>query len=443
MAFTDALLAHSDARVVLVDRRHSPGGHWLDAYPFVRLHQPSACYGVSSRGLGEDRIDVSGINAGFYERATSAEICDYFGRVLEDFRASERVEFLAMTDYLGHDSAGYHVRSLLTGAETTIRARKLVDATYLASEIPSRHTPPFAIDPGVRLMAPNDLVHPDEPPSGFTVIGAGKTAMDTCNWLLDAGVDPDRIRWIRPRDAWLFNRACVQPLDLIASYMTMQAGWVEECAKATDGVDFGHRLEGHGIFLRTDPAVPPRLFRGATISVAELEALRLLERTVRMGKVRRLGSSRMILDDGELPHEPGEVFVDCTAAGVPVTATRPIFEPERITIQFVTIGFVPWSAATIGFVEAMRDDDADKNRLCPTLAFSGDIADVFSVAASGMSGLFARAAEPDIAAWTDSCRLNPASAAAAHLDDPGVLAAYTSIAENLGPAMENLARRLT
>jgi cation diffusion facilitator CzcD-associated flavoprotein CzcO len=38
MAFTDALLANSEARVVLVDRRHRPGGHWLDAYPFVSLH---------------------------------------------------------------------------------------------------------------------------------------------------------------------------------------------------------------------------------------------------------------------------------------------------------------------------------------------------------------------------------------------------------------------
>jgi hypothetical protein len=442
MAFTDALLSNSDARVVLVDRRHSPGGHWLDAYPFVRLHQPSACYGVSSRPLGEDRIDQSGINAGFYERSTSAEISDYFGRVLEDFRDSGRVEFLGMSDYQGHDSGGYHVRSLLTGADTTIRARKLVDASYLASQIPSRHTPPFAIDPDARVLAPNDLVHLDEPPHGFTVIGAGKTAMDTCNWLLDVGVDPDRIRWIRPRDAWLFNRASTQPLDLVGSFMTMQAGWVQECANATDGEDFGRRLEEHGTFLRTDSAVAPRLFRGATISTTELEALRCLERTVRMGKVRRLGSTRLVLDDGELACEPGEVFVDCTAAGVPATATRPVFETGRITVQFVTIGFVPWSAATIGFVEATRSDDTDKNRLCPTLAFSGDIADVFSVAYNGMTGTLARASEPDIAAWNDGCRLNPAQAASAHLDDPAVVAAYTCIAENVGPALQNLASRL-
>lgn len=49
MALTDTLVAHSDAEVVLVDRRHGPGGHWLDAYAFVRLHQPSAYYGVESR----------------------------------------------------------------------------------------------------------------------------------------------------------------------------------------------------------------------------------------------------------------------------------------------------------------------------------------------------------------------------------------------------------
>jgi len=63
MAFVDSLLSHSTAEVVLVDRRHRPGGHWLDAYPFVRLHQPSANYGVNSRPLGTNRIDNAGPNA--------------------------------------------------------------------------------------------------------------------------------------------------------------------------------------------------------------------------------------------------------------------------------------------------------------------------------------------------------------------------------------------
>lgn len=47
---------------------------------------PSAFYGVNSRVLGTDSIDEVGPNAGFYERATGAEICDYFQRVLEEHR---------------------------------------------------------------------------------------------------------------------------------------------------------------------------------------------------------------------------------------------------------------------------------------------------------------------------------------------------------------------
>ena len=68
-------------------------------YPFVRLHQPSAFYGVNSRNLGEDRIDDTGPNAGFYERATAAEICHYFQAVLNgELLRSGQAEFLSMTD---------------------------------------------------------------------------------------------------------------------------------------------------------------------------------------------------------------------------------------------------------------------------------------------------------------------------------------------------------
>ena len=56
MAFTDALIDHADVSVAVVDRRHSVGGHWLDAYPFVRLHQASAFYGVASTLLGDGAV---------------------------------------------------------------------------------------------------------------------------------------------------------------------------------------------------------------------------------------------------------------------------------------------------------------------------------------------------------------------------------------------------
>ena len=70
LAFVDALVAGADVEVAVVDRQPAPGGHWLRAYPFVRLHTPSAYYGVNSLALGDDSIDQAGENAGFYERAT-------------------------------------------------------------------------------------------------------------------------------------------------------------------------------------------------------------------------------------------------------------------------------------------------------------------------------------------------------------------------------------
>lgn len=442
MAFVDALLAGSDARVVLVDRRHRPGGHWLDAYPFVRLHQPSANYGVTSRRLGEDRIDETGINAGCYERASADEICDYYARVLDTLVGTGRVTFLGMSDYRGQGAQGHQVVSLLNGASTTVRAKTLVDATYVASEIPSRHTPPYAIDPGVRHIPPNDLTDLGEAPRGFTVIGAGKTAMDTCNWLLDHGVDPDRIEWIRPRDSWLFDRATVQPLDLVGSYMQMQARWVAAAAEAGDGAEFCRLLEEQDVFLRIDPEVEPEVFRGPTISVREMAGLRSLERVVRRAKVRSLGAHRIVLDRGEIPTESGHVFVDCTARGVRPTTLLPVFAPGRITLQFVTVGFMPWSAATIGTVEAARSDVAEKNRLCPPLTFTGNASDVLGLAYTGMTGLMARAAEPDLARWNDRCRLNPALGAGKRAaSDPRVADALGSLGTHIGPALTNLARR--
>jgi hypothetical protein len=443
LAFVDALIAAADADVVMVDRRHRPGGHWLDAYPFVRLHQPSANYGVASRQLGDDRIDESGPNAGFYERATGAEVCDYFARVLdEDLLPSGQVRFLPMTDYRGGDADGHHLASLLTGEPTTVKVRrKLVDATYVESSIPSRHQPPFTVDPDVRLIPPNQLVDLDAPAAGFTVLGAGKTAMDTCVWLLAAGVDPDRIRWFRPRDPWLFDRGSVQPLDLVGSYMRLQASWVAAAAEAADGFEFARHLAADGIFVRIDGGTEPRSFRASIVSAGELEALRAIERVVPQVKVRHIGTDRIVTDEGDLPAEPSHVYVDCTAAGLRPTLPRPVFDRDLVTPQYVTIGFVPWSAAIIGAIEARGGDDAESNRLCPPLTFTGDIADVLSMSRSFMTGSMARGADPDLRAWNDACRLNPARGAAERLDDPLVAEAFASLSANIGQALANLERR--
>lgn len=436
MAFADTLVAHSDADVVIVDRRHRPGGHWHDAYPFVRLHQPSAYYGVESRPLGNDRIDEHGSNAGFYERASAAEICDYYARVLDEtLLPTGRVQFLGLSDYRGEG----RVVSQLDGTETVVKARrKIVDATYVQPEIPSRHTPGFTVEPGIALVAPNALVDIAEPPDRFTVIGAGKTAIDTCVWLLDEGVDPDRIRWVRGRDPWQFDRAFTQPLDLVASFMQLQARWVEAAAAALDGHDFAHRLEDAGIFLRLDPEVEPLAFRGATISTREIDAARQIADVVRARRVHHIGRTSMTTDTGDVAASPRDLYVDCTAAGVPPAAARPVFDGGRVTIQFAAVGFLPWSAASIGFVESTELSDEEKNRLCPPVVFSGDVAELPALARTAMQGQVARARHELVGPWNAATRLNPASALLEHIDDAAVAASLTFVLEHTRDALENL-----
>ena len=196
MAFTDALIDHADVDVVMVDRRHGVGGHWLDAYPFVRLHQASAFYGVASTLLGDGRIQQDGPEAGLHERATAPEVCAYYARVLrERMPGSGRVSFFPNCDYV--DEGQFVSRLSAKRYEVRVK-RRIVDAHYLSPRIPANTPAPFGVADGVRVVAANDLVKLAGAPSQYVIAGSGKTATDACIWLLDNGVDPSAICWVRP-----------------------------------------------------------------------------------------------------------------------------------------------------------------------------------------------------------------------------------------------------
>ncbi|GAC1601518.1 MAG: hypothetical protein NVS3B21_29180 [Acidimicrobiales bacterium] len=180
--------------------------------------------------------------------------------------------------------------------------------------------------------------------------------------------------------------------------MQLQARWVGAAADAVSGTDFAHRLEAQDVMVRLDPRVEPGIFRGATISERELDALGTIERVVRQQKVVRISTEKVILDGEEISSSADEVYVDCTAAGLRPSPPRTVFEGDRITLQYVTVGFAPWSAATVGVVEASTMPDLVKNQLCPPVPMSGNASDLLNVAYRGMVGLLARGAEPDLAA---------------------------------------------
>src|SRR3954469_14104954 len=120
MAFTDALIDHADVHVTLVDRRHTASGHWLDAYPFVQLHQASLFYGVASTVLGTGAVQDRGPEAGLQERARQPEIQAYYDDVLHRrFVSSGRVTFRGGCEYRT-DGSSHLVTSLVSGETTEI-----------------------------------------------------------------------------------------------------------------------------------------------------------------------------------------------------------------------------------------------------------------------------------------------------------------------------------
>jgi hypothetical protein len=443
MAFTDAVVSETDDRVLIVDRRHGPGGHWNDAYPFVRLHQPSAFYGVASRKLGEDRIDTIGPNAGYYERATGAEVCHYFQEILDEtFLPSGQVDFRPMSEVVANGNGAVSITHRLTGATTDVVVRKkVVDARYLESSIPATHTRNFTVDDGVRCVPVNDLVKEAEPSGGYVVLGAGKTAMDACVWLLEQGVGADRIIWVKPREPWLIDRGHLQPLEKIGAFIKDWANSAEASAQATSVADLFERLEACDALVRIDRRVEPTMFRGAILSRYERDLLATIGHVVRAGHVRRIQPGRMLMDESEAIVPVGALFVDCTAEGLQTPPSRPIFEPGRITLQDIREGSPSFNAALTGYLEATRGHDLNAvNELTPPNMRSRTTMDWIRQRHTGLTAQMRWDQQPDIAAWAGNCRLNISAELRAHAGDAEVGAALGKYLTYASAAIENLAR---
>ena len=83
------------------------------------------------------------------------------------------------------------VTSLVSGRHSRSR-RKIVDATYSHTSVPSMRAPQYAVATGIACVAPNALARVTKAHTGYVVIGSGKTGLDTVIWLLENGVDPDK-----------------------------------------------------------------------------------------------------------------------------------------------------------------------------------------------------------------------------------------------------------
>jgi hypothetical protein len=242
MAFVDTILSDNDKTIAIVDRYARPSGHWTVAYPYVRLHQPSNFYGVNSRNLGQDQIDQVGWNKGLGELASRDEVCSYYdGLMHQTFLPSGRVTYYPKHEYSGHGV----FTSVLTGKAYRAGSNTcIVDATFMKVKVPSMSPP------------------------AYTVVGAGKTGIDACLWLLANGINPSSITWIMPRDSFYMERSTIQPRSLLADNTGPRLEAVNGSIMAASSVDdLMDRLIASQQLLRLDDEVLPTMFRCATVSL--------------------------------------------------------------------------------------------------------------------------------------------------------------------------------
>ena len=360
----------------------------------------------------------------------------------QQFLASGRVRYFPMSDASDDGT----VTSLLSGEKTIISARKVVDATHSKMNVPSTHTPGFSVSPDVAFIPLNALPRVAHAHDSYVVIGAGKTGMDAIIWLLDNGAPPDKIRWIVPRDSWLLPRESFQPgREFFADTARGIASQVESIDGATSVDEVFERLESSGNVLRIDPTVKPEAYHCAIVSDPELAQLRRISSIVRLGRVTAITADQIVLEHGAIPTGPNALHIDCSASGIPTLPSKPVFEANRITLQWIRFCQPTFSAALIGVVEANFEDEAEKNVICSPIAPPTVPRDWLKMMVVELTNRQCWPTHPVIASWMEDARLaggftkNFNSLTGDDTEIWGYLQRYLA---HVGPAAANAARLL-
>jgi hypothetical protein len=305
-----------------------------------------------------------------------------------------------MSEYLGDG----RIRTL-GGDDIAVAAGRVV-TSHVEIVVPSMRPPSYAVD-GVDCVPPNELPRIREARDRYVIVGAGKTAMDACLWLLRHGVAAERLTWIKPRDAWVLDRAAIQPGSQFAKRVlrdfSNQLAAVHEAESLPDLFD---RLESKGCLLRIDMSVDPTMYRCAILSQAELTELRRIEDVVRMGHVQSLEPGRITLDGGTRDIDRSALFIDCSADGFANREPATVFSADRISLQAVRTCQPAFSAAVIAHVEAAYADDETRNAFCGPVPYPREPTDWLRMMLAFNKNQLQWFSDPDMMAWVDAARLN-------------------------------------
>ncbi|QDZ19668.1 pyridine nucleotide-disulfide oxidoreductase [Chloropicon primus] len=341
LAFVDTLVEEMPSvRVCIVEKREAPGGHWNDAYDFVRLHQPSLFYGLPSRQLeGNWLLSFLKFQKPWFHRATKQEILRHYRAGVRSWSRAGRAQFYGNCEYdfarTPKSADGTHYfTSLDTGEEYSVKvSKKLVNGVEYEPLIPSKCPLPFPVDKEVTVLTPNDLPATRKRHPHYVVLGCGKTGMDTVIYLQrKLGVDPKDITLLVPNDVWIYDRyprvPSRGPWDFVHKYLECDGDFPRTCLA----------MEAQGLFLRFDETRMPTVLRHPIIDKKELALLRRVN-MVRRGRVSSIklgvGKRSILLKFGSdylpMTFRENTAFVNCCSPG-PFNGHRASLNSEDVDI---------------------------------------------------------------------------------------------------------------
>lgn len=396
IAFIDTLLTHlPTTTIILVDKNPIPGGHWVHAYGYVHLHQPSLLYGVASRQLEGNwaKLLLSKFTLPWNHRASKHEILYHYATYIQDKVTAGQIQHFPNCEYHFSESVvddhQLHYFSNLDGSiKYSVQVKnKLVNGILGECIVPSMNSVDFHVDDGITILTPNQIYEENvttlinyskNVKKHFVVLGCGKTAMDTVVYLQrEMNVQPDQISWIIPSDVWMILRSG-------GSGSGSPWSWPKALLQHNNNEnEAALSLERKGIFARLDTNIVPTKFRFPMVGKDELQYMRQVKNCIRRGRVTNITknyeSGRMIMKFGS-DQKPWSPEIDCTELLL-VHCTSPgpfngnenmdVFaSDQQLNLNILFPPPIPFSMSILAFLEAARIDStldmAFARKLCPS-----------------------------------------------------------------------------
>jgi hypothetical protein len=210
-----------------------------------------------------------------------------------------------------------------------------------------------------------------------------------------------------PRDAWVQDRANLLPgPEHFELSMRRTIDQFEAIAEAASLPDLWVRLEQRGVLMRLDPAVEPTTFRCAIASREEMTQLRRIHDVVRLGRLRSVERSHLVLEQGVIGAHADTLYIDCSAAALHPAPSVPVFDGDRINLLMVSWCRPLFSAALIAQVENTVSDEAEQNALCEPVPVPERPSDWLVQWAVTLKNAQRWRQQPQVDAWLKNSRLN-------------------------------------